>query len=304
VKGKTVAKLYDLIVAGNIVLDEIHPFGAPMQTFCGGPVMFGGMAAQCCGKRIAVVTKAAERELRCLDRLRAHGIETYVSVSPETTTHRVVHHTDNVDEREMLLLRSAGYFAEADFADLEPTVLHLAGLNDQEFTLEFVREMSGRGFALCVDMQAFVRKVDPVSGEIRLADVDQKEEIARRAYRVKLDLVEAEHLMGTNDVERAAMQFETWGTPETMVTQADGVLVRNQGTTYFEAFSNRSVEGRTGRGDTTFAAYSARRLDHDVPEALKFAAALASIKMESPGTFSGTIDDVLGRLRADHLQTG
>ena len=297
------AQLYDLIVAGNVVLDEIHPFGAPVQTFCGGPVMFGAMAAQCCGKRIAVVTRVAESELGCLDRLRENGIDTYVSVSPETTTHRVVHHTDSVDEREMLLLRSAGYFAETDFVELEPSVLHLAGLNDQEFTLDFVRKMSRRGFELCVDMQAFVRKVDPLSGEIRLADLDSKEEVARSAHRIKLDAVEAGYLTGTNDIERAAIQFETWGAPETMVTRADGVLVRHQGTTYFENFSNKSVEGRTGRGDTTFAAYSARRLDHDVAESLKFAAALVSIKMESPGTFSGTVDDVIARLRADHLQT-
>ena len=28
------AQLYDMVLAGNVVLDEIHPFGAPVQTFC------------------------------------------------------------------------------------------------------------------------------------------------------------------------------------------------------------------------------------------------------------------------------
>jgi sugar/nucleoside kinase (ribokinase family) len=300
VKGSAVAKYCDLVFAGNVVLDEVYPFGAPMQTYCGGPVQFSAMAARCCAKRIAVVTKVAEGDLYCLDALRAHGVEVHVSLSPETTRHRTVHHTDDVDERQMQLVSSAGPFSAAEFVDLEPTLLHLAGLNDQEFTLDFVREMSRRGFKLCVDMQAFVRRVDPDTGEVRLSDVDGKEEIARRALRVKLDVVEAEYLTGTTDIERAAIQIEEWGASETMVTRADGVLLRHQEKTYFETFSNRSVEGRTGRGDTTFGAYSARRLDHDVGDSLKLAAALVSIKMETPGVFSGTIADVMERMGDHH----
>ncbi len=42
----------------------------------------------------------------------------------------------------------------------------------------------------------------------------------------------------------------------------------------------------------------ARRLDHDVDELLRFAAALVSIKMEKPGPFEGTLADVLERMNA------
>jgi sugar/nucleoside kinase (ribokinase family) len=74
------------------------------------------------------------------------------------------------------------------------------------------------------------------------------------------------------------------------------VLARVDGKTYFEKFSNKSVIGRTGRGDTTFAAYQSWRLSHDVPTSLKFAAALVSIKMETYGPFKGTLDDVYKRM--------
>jgi sugar/nucleoside kinase (ribokinase family) len=40
-----------------------------------------------------------------------------------------------------------------------------------------------------------------------------------------------------------------------------------------------------------------RRLDHEPAEALKFAAALVSIKMETPGPFQGTLQDVLERMK-------
>ncbi|MBQ1581972.1 MAG: hypothetical protein II107_05830, partial [Prevotella sp.] len=58
----------------------------------------------------------------------------------------------------------------------------------------------------------------------------------------------------------------------------------------------RNLSGRTGRGDTTFAGYLCERLDHDIPTALEFAAALVSLKMETPGPFKGTRQDVLAYL--------
>jgi sugar/nucleoside kinase (ribokinase family) len=60
----------------------------------------------------------------------------------------------------------------------------------------------------------------------------------------------------------------------------------------------RSSSGRTGRGDTTFGAYLAWRSGHSVQEALDFAAALVSIKMESIGPFKGTLEDVIMRMKA------
>jgi sugar/nucleoside kinase (ribokinase family) len=175
----------------------------------------------------------------------------------------------------------------------------LAGISDQEFTLDFIRGLKGRGYNISADMQSFVRQVDPVSRDIHFKDVPVKREIAALMSKIKLDVVEAKVLTGTDDLEEAAKQFESWGCPETVITRADGVLARFRGKTYFEKFTNRSTVGRTGRGDTTFAAYLARRNDHDVPESLKFAAALVSIKMETPGPFQGTLNDVLARMNQE-----
>jgi sugar/nucleoside kinase (ribokinase family) len=112
--------------------------------------------------------------------------------------------------------------------------------------------------------------------------------------------VEARILTGTDDLEQAAVIVESWGCPEIVITQSAGVLARVNGRTFYEKFSNKSTIGRTGRGDTTFAAYLSYRLDHDPLESLKFAAALVSIKMETPGPFQGTMEDVALRLREAH----
>jgi len=51
-----------------------------------------------------------------------------------------------------------------------------------------------------------------------------------------------------------------------------------------------------GRGGTTFAASAASGMDFDPSEALKLAA-LVSIRMETPGPFVGTLNEVLARVR-------
>ena len=45
------------------------------------------------------------------------------------------------------------------------------------------------------------------------------------------------------------------------------------------------------------AAYLTQRMNHPVEYALEFAAAMASIKMETPGAYMGTMEDVLARMR-------
>ena len=74
--------------------------------------------------------------------------------------------------------------------------------------------------------------------------------------------------------------------------------MRAAGKTYTERFSNASAEGRTGRGDTTFGSYLACRLDDDIAGSLRWAAIVASMKLEKPGLFAGTKEQVRARLDA------
>ncbi len=289
---------YDLVFVGHVTIDEIVAKEGSARATPGGAPLFGVSAALCLHKKLAIVTRMAEEDFHLLDPLKTAGVDIYLQHTQETTHMRVVHPTGNVDERWMYQTKDAGFFLIDEMPPIEPPCLiHCGALTDREFTLDFMRGLKERSFRLSVDMQSFVRQVDAETRMIRFMDVVGKKSIVGVVDFVKLDVVEAAILTGTDDLESAATITEDWGSRETVITSARGVLVRSEGKTYFEKFSNRSSQGRTGRGDTTFGAYLARRLDHPIEESLQFAVALASIKMESPDPFRGTIEDVLERMR-------
>jgi sugar/nucleoside kinase (ribokinase family) len=289
--------LYDIVFIGHMCFDEVVSYQGTPRVGPGSAVLCGALAAARVGKSVAVVTRMAPRDQNILEPLRQNGVALHVIPSAETTYMKVVHPSADVDDRQIYQLANADFFSLADLPPLAARRVHLAGITDQEFDLDFIRGLKEKGYCLSVDMQSFVRQVQPVTHQIAFRDVPAKPGIVGQMNMVKLDIVEAKVLTGTDDLEQAALTFEAWGCPEIMITRAEGVLVRAHGKTSYEKFSNQGTLGRTGRGDTTFAAYLARRLDHDVTESLKFAAALVSLKMETPGPFSGTLADVMARMQ-------
>ena len=293
------SKKYDITFVGHMCYDEIIPFGGEPHIAPGSAVLCGAMVAARVGKKVAAVVKMAKKDEHILQAMKDVGVDTYLIPSEETTYSRVLHESENMDERTLTLVKSAGLISIDDVPQLDTTCVHLAGISDTEFDMDLMKGLKARGYSLSTDMQSFVRHVTP-NRVIEYSDVADKKEIAAMMDKLKLDIVEARLVTGTDDLEKAAIIIESWGCSEIMITQSEGVLARVNGKTYYEKFSNNNVTGRTGRGDTTFAAYLSHRLDHGVSESLKFAAALVSIKMEKPGPFSGTLEEVNKRLKEKH----
>jgi len=280
--------------------DEVTPFGEEKIIAPGSAVFCGAMVTARIGVKTAAVVKMSQGEEPITQPMKDLVVDVFIIPADCTTYSRVLHKSENVDERDITLVRTAGLIKIEDVPELESEYYHLGGISDSEFDMALIDGLKARGYRLSTDMQSYVRQITPVTKEINFGDVKDKKEIVSKMDMVKLDVVEARVLTGTEDLEEAAKIFESWGCPEVVVTRSDGVLARVNGVTYFEKFSNNSVIGRTGRGDTTFAAYQGRRLTHDVPTSLKFAAALVSIKMETYGPFKGTLDDVYKRIEEKH----
>jgi sugar/nucleoside kinase (ribokinase family) len=291
---------YDITFVGHMCFDEITPYKGETKIAPGSAVLCGAMVAARVGKKVAVVTKMSEKDKDILKPMQDLGIDIFTIPSEETTYSVVIHPSENVDERKLILKKSAGIIKINEVPELNTKYMHLAGISNTEFDMDLIRGLKGKGYNLSIDMQSFVRQVDPVTCEVSFKDDMAKTELAKLMSKIKMDIVEAEVLTGTNNLEKAAITFEEWGCNEIIITQAEGVLARVNGKTYYEKFSNRSIVGRTGRGDTTFSAYLSHRIDHDVEESLKFAAALVSIKMEKAGPFDGTLEDVYLRIKEKH----
>ena len=292
---------YDITFIGHMCYDEVTPFGGAPITAPGSAVLCGAMVTARIGAKTAAVVKMSLDEEKINQPMKDLGVDVYVIPASCTTYSRVVHESDNVDERKITLVRTAGLIDIRDVPPLESRIVHLGGVSDSEFDMALIHGLKARGYSLSVDMQSFVRQITPITHEIHFGDVKDKKEIISQMDWVKLDVVEARALTGTDDLERAADIVESWGCPEIIVTHSKGVLARADGINHYEKFSNNSVIGRTGRGDTTLAAYLAWRLEHGVAESLKFAAALVSIKMETYGPFRGALEDVYARIREKHI---
>jgi len=286
---------YDIIFIGPLGTGTIVPFEGSPFVEPSSPVLFAAIAASCLGKRIAAVTQVSESKEYLLKPLKTAGIDLFIQPG-EITEYRVVFPSANVDERQAFRVKVGEPFAISDIPPFEPCLTHLCCMGRHKFQLDLMRELKTRGFLLSVDMQGFVLQADDETGAVHLKDVPEKKEILSMAHFVKLDAVEAHILTGTDVLQDQADILEDWGSSEIVVTSSEGVLARSKGKSTFVKFTNRCTVGRMGRGDTVMGSYLARRLDHSVEDSLRFATALTSIKMESAGPFTGSVEDVIERM--------
>ena len=133
-------------------------------------------------------------------------------------------------------------------------------------------------------------KIDPYRPEEVPAEIDA--EIWHLAGLVGGDI-----LTGLTDRAEAAKVLYGWGAKEILITHNTEVLVYDGKEIYTCPIKARSLGGRTGRGDTTFACYINERLTQGIPAALQTATALVSLKMETPGPYMGTGADVEDYIR-------
>ena len=288
---------YDIVFIGQLGIGTIVPFRGSPFTEPGGPALFSSIGASCVGKRIATVTKISGGEECLLEPMKTAGIGLFVQPG-EIVQYRVVFPTASIDQRQGCHIKGGGDFDLSDIPPFEPCIIHLCCMGVRDLRLDPMRALKTRGFRLSVGMQSFMARVDDQTGSFHFTDVPEKKDILSMADFVKLDAVEAHILTGADFPQKQADILEDWGSSETIITSSEGALSRSKGITAYAKFTNRRTRGRMGRGDTLMGAYLARRLDHSVEDSLRFAVALTSIKLESPGPFKGSLDDVFARMDA------
>ncbi|MGH0053816.1 MAG: PfkB family carbohydrate kinase [Sphaerochaetaceae bacterium] len=288
---------YDIIMIGHVSQDVLIDYLSHRQDIVGGAVVYSSFAAAAAGKRVKVITKLSDKDRPLLDALSNPRIHWSVLHSEASTSIKNTYFTADKEQREVILLSQADPFS-LDEIDGTAEVYHLAGLFVGELPDTLIKPLATRG-AVALDAQGVLRTLD-ATGNLAFRDWDQKRELLPFITYFKTDAAEARILTGVEDRREAVMLLHSWGAKEVMLTHNSEVMVYAEGKIHTAPYTNSNTNGRTGRGDTTFAAYLAWRADHSAEEATKFAAALCSMKMETPGVFGGTQEDVLQRMKKDN----
>ena len=282
----------DITMIGHISKDFMH-YIDEVQQYTGGPVVYSSAAAVKAGKKVRVITKAAEKDDCALDGMRTLGVEVFRLETPKTTSIKNVYHTADCEKRDVTLLAQASPFDSGIESFFSTGIIQMAGLFRGEIPEELIPLCAKYG-EVAVDAQGLLRCNN--NGVLEFRDWENKRQYLPIITYLKTDAAEAEILTGLSDRIEAAEKLASWGAREVMVTHNTEVLVCTQGRIFSAPFTPKNLSGRSGRGDTTFAAYLAWRLDHSPQEAVSFAAALCSLKMEAPGPFVGTKEDVFRRM--------
>ncbi len=264
--------------------------GDEAYDFIGGAVYFGGIVLARLGLKVGVVTRLAHDDAWMLADFHREGIEVFPVYTPQSTGIKNVHPDPESDRRTCYFLGFAGTFRPEDLPDVEARLYYVGTVMADEVDPAFMREVARRG-PLALDPQGCLRR--RVGDELVTGDWPEAGEALPLVKYLKVDDREAAVLTGTEDIQRAAEILAGMGPDEVVLTHHGGVLVYAGGEFHEAPFRPRSLAGRTGRGDTCFATYLGRRLLGDPPaEATRFAAALTTLKLERPGPFRGSPEEV------------
>ena len=283
-------KRYDSFVIGHISIDENTYQGEAVKEI-GGAVFYSSCASYAIGHKIGILTKLSPRDRKYLEAFIIPQENITALDSRNTTSIRNIYHSADRERRTCTALSIADPFTIDDVPDnIVSQIYHFAGLISGEFDSEMIKFLHNKG-RVALDVQGFLRTVAE-NKEMVFIDWEKKKEYLPYIDYLKTDAAEAEIMTGTKDRKKAAEILFGWGTKEIMITHNKEVLIYNGKKHYTCPLKPRNLSGRTGRGDTCFSAYITERLDKIIEEALLFAAALVSLKMEKPGPFKGTRDDV------------
>jgi sugar/nucleoside kinase (ribokinase family) len=231
-----------------------------------------------------------------LDQFCDEQIPVWVLPSKKTTAIRNVYHSSDKECRTCTCLAATDAFSPENLPTLSTKIIHAAALIRGEIPLQTVQSMT-RIAEVGLDLQGFLR----VSRDTKMV-FEKSDEVAQALKSVtflKADATEAEILTAKTDLAEAALEMAAMGPKEVVISHNDELVLACKENIYRTPLTPRNVNGRTGRGDTLFCSYLARRTQGDEPfKALKFAAALVSLKLESPGPFRGTMQDVLMKIKA------
>ncbi len=280
---------YEICCVGHLTLDKIV---TPKETvyMSGGASFYFSHAVSNLNSDYILVTGLAQSEMKAVEDLRAKGIKVDVMLCKNSVYFENTY-GENQDNRTQRVLAKADPFVMKAMDDIHANYFHIGALLADDFSNEFVEQLSKRG-KISIDCQGYLREVR--GDKVFPVDWIDKLEVLKYVDVLKANEMEMKVLTGTTDVYKAARLLNSWGVKEVLLTLGSmgSVLFDGESFTMIPAFKANVVDA-TGCGDTYMAGYLYKRAKGEsMEDAAKFAAAMATIKIEAFGPFIGTEEDV------------
>ena len=286
---------YDITLIENYTKDKIV---TPLEVkhVDGGGFNYGAHAAVALGAKTAAITRLKKTDIHVVNNLNEIGVKTFPTYTSSSTHMELIYPTNDFDERTLFMPKSAGSFESNQFADIESKIFLVNASIRDEFRLETLTELKKKNALIGIDLQGFIRTL--TEEKILINTVwEEKKEALGLTHFLKADGVEAEFITGESDLIKAAELLKSYGPKEIIITHKDGVLVFDGDKIYQEPFILNKIIGRSGRGDTCGASYAFKRLTLKPKEAIKWAAAATSLKMESDSPLKNSYEEIEKRVK-------
>jgi sugar/nucleoside kinase (ribokinase family) len=283
---------FDVATIGNYTKDTIVT--AAGTTYAdGGGVNYSAHAALSLGREVAAVVRLAAEDFHVVRDLEEAGITVFATATPSSTLMRLEYPTDNPDERTLTVAAHAGSFTPEQVSFVDAGAFIISPSFRGEMPIDTIRALREKDTMISADAQGFIRVRHP-DGRLEHLPWPEQEEVLGLIDILKADVVEAEAMTGEADIKRAAAALAAQGPREVIITHRDGIVLLAGGQLLEADFHAESMLGRSGRGDTCVGSYVAARLEHPPEEALRWSAAVTSLKVAVPGpirrSFSNIVD--------------
>jgi sugar/nucleoside kinase (ribokinase family) len=284
-----VSPLFDIAFIGHYTKDTIV-YPHTRRVLDGGAFNYGANVAVRMGLHVAVVTRLAREDWHVVESLERLGVTAFARATPQSTLLNLIYPTANLDERIIEYVSSAGPFTVDEVTNLQAQAFAIGASVRGEVPTEVVEALAAKGAILALDVQGFLRIVQ--DGKLTADGWPGREAILKHVTVLKTDAVEAELITGESDRNAAAKKLAEYGPKEVLLTYNGGVMVYHDGKFHQAPFVPQELRGRSGRGDTCTSAYLSRRLTAPPEDAVVWAAAVTSLKLETEGVFRREMAEV------------
>lgn len=286
--------MYDICTIGHITLDKVVT-AQSVKYMPGGTSFYFSKALRQFDVNYVLVTALAEKENHIVSALRDENIEIFSQPSEYTVYFENIY-SANQDHREQNVLHKAAPFTTDQMPDIESRVFHLGPLLSDDITVDLIKLLDAKG-TVSLDIQGFLRYVK--DQKVLYKDWADKKEALQYVSILKANEFEMEVVTGTSDVRKGAEYLANLGVKEVIITLGSkgSLIYKNNDFFKIPAFKPTAIVDATGCGDTYMAGYLTKRIQGaGVQEAGEFGAAMATLKIQSSGPFSGSpamVEEVL-----------